>query len=533
MLAKGDRAAERGSPLAMPHIQASVRSPWSAAVPLQAGRFVSLFAKHQSCNRITDFAALASFGVPQPLAPTNLGFADYQLDPQYAGPRRQGAGRAVFHGAYYLKGAGRTPLALDWHDHRDAPLTTGHLPPSAGLRELVVSRYLRAKGLAQHVVACEGLLIAPLARELGEPLVRAYARRGIQLAPSDLHMQAISVKPANFARWSNILWLAHQTAPEPESVLEFAWLCEHFALARGPREHNLPHPETCSPSTIAASLSAALSRGFAALETCFRHGLYLGGIGHEDVTLDGRILDLETPLISGEALLCKHSTAPASAELGRSGRPFGIEFLLYARTVRRALETLDARLGVLERRAACPGVAVFLGQLRASLSAEFGSSHPIHNAQSMRAGLTQVYRETGAPDALISRVIDAQVAHIDHQLELPPLSARRVATSFAATAPGLRTELTILEGAPGLRSTQAAAERELLFELYTELDSITDPARYLSRLRSWIGRIDAEVRPTGALPLTAQPPQAAPSGKPRSGVHPSPLHRAPAANGAA
>ena len=501
----------------MPYLQSSTRAPWSAAVPLQAGRFESLLPEHRGCNRITDFSAYAPFSVPSAEPPPMLGFADYQLEPQYPGRRRQGAGRAVFYDGYYLKGTGRTPLALNWIDRGDSAHATGHMSPSAATRELVVSRYLRAKGLGAHIVACEGLLLAPLDPALADPYRGYYAEQGIPLAPSDQSMQAISVKRADFARWSNLWWLAQHSAGSPDDLLEFAWLTEHFASVRGPDELALPHTRDCTPSSIAAALGAAFERGLASFEAFYRGGVFWGSY-HNNFTLDGRFLDLELPLIVGEPLFCKHATRGPKARAGLAeppvahrGRAFGTEILFYLRQLRNVLDCLDSRLGFLETATFSAEVRTFIVQLREALRAAFDGLHPLRDRGAQAELLAGLYAETGASDSAVAGLVAVQLAEEHDKRSPPALPGVLAPLDTAPVEAGVDIDVIVMAGAPGPRSPQAAEERALLLAVYSELDQIREPQAYLERLEAWLGVIEREVRPrapfeqVSSVPLYSAP----------------------------
>lgn len=465
-------------------LQTSARCPWSVPVPLSPGRFVSLLPRHQSCNRTTEQHDRAAFAVPEALPPKSLGFADHRLDPRGGGPRLAGASRSVFHGAHYLRGVGRTPLAGNWADRRDAARATGHLPVSVALRELVASVYARARGLDGGAVACEGILVAPLERRLAEPLARVAARTDARPVACDRHLQAISVRPGNFARWTNLLWLAQRTPATVEGILELAWACEHFAEVRDRLDHNRPRLADCSPTTIAEALGRAVARGFAALEARLRAGIFDAG----ELTVDGRVLDRGRATILGEPLIGRLEFRRSAS--ARTPATFGAALVEHADRVADFLACLDDRLAYLERRAEIPQVAIFVGQWRAALTRTFAPPHPVSHRPTLATAIERLVRELGTPP----RTGEQLSATL---LGLAPdrASSTAIGLRIPPTIAEARARFTLAAGAPGPQSPDAAEHRRLLSELYAELDGTTDVGDYLDRLRRWISDLERAVAP--------------------------------------
>ena len=361
-----------------------------------------------------------------------------------------------------------------------------------------MSRYLRAKGLEQHIVPCTGLLLARMPQALAEPLEVFYREQQLQRPPSDQHLQAISVKPAGFARWSNLVWLAHQSSGHPDRIRELAWMCEHFARPRPVGAEHEPAVGACTATSIANELARAMERGFESFEAFFRAGVFWGSY-HNNFTLDGRFLDLELPCVVGETLLCKHHVHGGQGARGpieHFGRPFGEEVLFYVRQVRLAFDTLVERFEAIARSCISAGVQQFLRQWIAALHRAVGAEHWIRNQEVLRERMVALYRETGAPEAQLQALVDALMAREFRGASLPAVVAHMADASFPMLETGVHADLSIIGDAPGLRSTQAVDERRLLKSCLTELDALTDVDAYLERLRTWLEAIDREVRPT-------------------------------------
>ncbi|NVB39689.1 hypothetical protein G6O69_17735 [Pseudenhygromyxa sp. WMMC2535] len=482
-------------------------SPWAAPVPLRPGGFSSLDPAHAAFDLVTDLGQLTPFGVPKVDAARVelLGYADYQLDAELPHARRQGAGRAVFFHdprageTVYLKGVGRTPLALNWSRPRELTHATGHMPASAGVRELVASRYLRAKGLGELIVPCEGLLVRAMAPEFAANWRAALGAAELAAPACDRHLQAISVKPGEFARWSNILWLAHHSAPLAGTLSTLGEAIARFV--RGPGRPRL-RPEDCTPERLAAELEAAFTAGWARLAAALRHGVHWCSY-HNNFTLDGRFLDLELPVLLGEGLCAKVITSraqgPVPAELlARAGDPMGWELGNYRRQVRLVIDALGARLRQLSAMARSSLVAEFAGALASALDARFPSDHLLRDAGRMRAELRGLYLELGASAAELPALLEhiACEERLDQaSADFPAIPCRLSAVALPRPELGVRARLATIGAAPGPRCPQAAHERALLAELFAELDGIADAEDYLDRLRGWLERVDAEVRP--------------------------------------
>src|SRR5262249_38842300 len=130
-------------------------------------------------------------------------FSDLQSTNGFHQPGRLGSGRTGYYRGRYLKGLGRTALAgnLALYHHRFH--ATGHLSAGGGIREWIVSRFLKAKGKANLIVPVEGLLVAELADGLKKN-PKTWRRWGAEdCLPCDLALQTMTIKDARFSRFSN------------------------------------------------------------------------------------------------------------------------------------------------------------------------------------------------------------------------------------------------------------------------------------------------------------------------------------------
>src|SRR5688572_30537518 len=183
------------------------RLPFVCPVPVREVPMVSLHREHAELAVRTDLEAVGGHGRTD-REPVQLLFADFQLAAWSNSVRRLGAGRAGFYRGHYLKGIGRTPLAANWNDPEHFYHASGHLFPTAAVREYLTTVYMEARGLSRRLVPCTGLLLSKLEPTLEQQLATALGEGLRHLAPIDRALQAVSVKPAGFARASNFLWLA-------------------------------------------------------------------------------------------------------------------------------------------------------------------------------------------------------------------------------------------------------------------------------------------------------------------------------------
>jgi hypothetical protein len=308
-------------------------APWMVPVPVRPSEFVPLHAEHATFNVETFLGGIEAFGATT-TARSDLLFCDLQTNPDTTMGGRLGSGRAGVYGGKYLKGVGRTLLAGNWADATDPVHHTGHLPASAAVREYLVTVYLEAKGARDLVNPCEGILLKPLApslRALQEPMLRDDERRWT----SDASLQAITVKPAGFARFSNLVWLSehldfHHT--KAASATKMARFVELFLASVDPS--SVPRADA-TPKTFVAALLRAFERGLETLRRSWSLGVSWVSL-HNNFSADGRYLDLEGPVISGAPLVGILDDQPrASLELPDRAMVTGLfEPLVYVRAMR-------------------------------------------------------------------------------------------------------------------------------------------------------------------------------------------------------
>lgn len=465
--------------------------PWSTPVPLRAAEFEPLHEADREWCLQTDLAALPSFGVAG-LDDGELvvGFADFQLPARYPVALRQGSGRAVFHRGRYIKGVGRTLLATNWADASDVLHSSGHMHPSGAIREYLVSRYFEARGLGHVIVPCEGLALRRLPEAFGAALREHASRAKVALAPVDANMQALTFKPANFARGSNFVWLATHASGELDEVIRMGLAMQHFS---GPElgDAGALAGDSCTPSAIAAGLDAAVQRTRANFQHFFAAGIYWGSFTN-NATLDGRFLDLELPTFLVEPMVVALAPHQKRAGLSNSGAPiyrwFGAELIDAAVELAATVARLRSRLAELAERCLHRSAAAFCRALVEALDETFGPEHWLHDRAQWRRDLLQLYAgERGCPhdpEPLVAALLaEAPVRMALHRHELglaDPEPAITVATFFA-------------EG--GELPDDREGTRALINALVVELEQCREVDELLGGLRRAEATIRAQVRP--------------------------------------
>jgi hypothetical protein len=297
---------------------------------------------------------------------------DLQTHPEGGWPGRLGSGRSGVYRGRYLKGVGRTPAAANWRAVADRYHGSGHLSVGSALRERLITRALSARGLASAIVPCQALLLRAFTpAERRAVCARATSSNGT-FAPADAMMAALTVKPADFARPANFVFALQHFDARPRSL---GTLFLHFErYLRPPGERTGGEGE---PSGIARALDAAFHRAFETFEAFGRMGLlwmYVQG----NVTLDGRIADLETPHFLGAPFV---GVRTRDDRWGPERTFLGFEEFEVVQIWRLFLAWLRSQLQLL----AAPGLIaaresrLFLAQLARAIDARFAHGHRLYD----------------------------------------------------------------------------------------------------------------------------------------------------------
>ncbi|HYO53511.1 hypothetical protein [Archangium sp.] len=390
--------------------------PWSVPIPVAPAGFTALHESHARYAVQVDLGRIGPFGFSAlPEHEAELMYSDLQTNADINVSGRLGSGRAGFYGGKYLKGVGRTLLAANWSHPTDRYHSSGHLLPSAAMREYLVSCYLEELGAGDTLVACEGLLLAPLPPGAERYLESFFPQRDFRdFAAVDRRLQAISIKGAGFARLSNFTWSFSQWQYGTPFLVElFLKMAQYLG---GPSQPPV-RPSDVTPEALAERLEGAIERLVHHFERYFQAGVHWGSF-HNNFTADGRFLDLETPIVFGGPFL--GVLAPPGGELPESvdlasPRGFvGCEVLYCLRQVRVFLSFLIDRMEWLSRNAWNTGELErrFLRDTVEALRERFPSSHWLHDAgalgEKLIAGFVSGLGLSPGAEAELTALVQAQ-----------------------------------------------------------------------------------------------------------------------------
>lgn len=287
--------------------------PWMIPIPVRSSRFVPLDRRYAPYNVETSPGDLFPFGATlRSRRRSDVVLCDLQDNPDTTVLGRLGSGRAGVYRGKYLKGVGRTLLAGNWAEPTDLLHHTGHLCASGAVRELLVSVYLKTKGCADAINPCESVLVRSKDPVLRSYLVERLRERRARLTrgnpwSSDLALQAITVKPAGFARYSNLVWMVRHLDlfGGGGGTPNLARFVELFLRVVDPQTR-VADP---TPDTVAHAFVRSVDRGLGHLHRFWRLGVSWISL-HNNFTADGRFLDLEAPVIVGTPLVGLIGTRP-------------------------------------------------------------------------------------------------------------------------------------------------------------------------------------------------------------------------------
>lgn len=276
--------------------------PWNMPVPVKSSTFQSLFPKHKEFNIEVNLSGISPFSYDlKPRKPKDLLYVDCQTNLDVNIDKRLGSGRSGFFLDKYVKGIGRTLLAANWNTDKDLYHSNGALLSSAAVREYLISCYVNSLGKGHLINPCEGILLRKIPYEKGNLPFNIFKgnlkRHGVkrhQFASIDCKFQAISIKQGNFCRFSNIVWWLNNypqySQDEKESSLG------HFfeVLYRSLSGFNDRSTKGIRAEDIAQSLGDTFEITIEFFMQTWASGIDWGSY-HNNFTIDGRYLDLETP----------------------------------------------------------------------------------------------------------------------------------------------------------------------------------------------------------------------------------------------
>jgi hypothetical protein len=278
-------------------------------VPLKESTFRPIEQKWARYNVEVDLGKIAAFSNDS-IYRGKLLFADLQTNADFNGRGRLGSGRSGYYAGAYLKGVGRTQLAANWNVPDDLYHGSGMLTATSAAREFLLTRFLRAAKCENLIVPCEGVLVRNLPKAMQNHPKKVFARflqspahRRARLPRSDFHLHALSVKPANFCRASNFGWWFSNLQGSSTKFGKgpfgefFTLLLEGLQLPDGK-----PRSRAGEIDDIADLMIEGFERTVKCQLDAWKLGVHWGSF-HNNFTLDGRYLDLETPTIFPSPLL--------------------------------------------------------------------------------------------------------------------------------------------------------------------------------------------------------------------------------------
>ena len=444
------------------------------------------FEAHRALAVCTDLGAIAPFEVRSREGdPDGLLWSDLQVGPGENCVRRLGSGRSGVLAGKYLKGVGRTSLAGNWNDTRDTYHGTGHLLPSAAVRERLVTVYMEARGAGASIVPCEGVLVRRADPGLVEGLDRLARSLETELAPADRRMQAITVKPADFARFSNLGWLVDASGPSASGIASLAYLMATFSEAP---ERPAPSPGACTPSRVAELVDGAVRRGLEAFGEYVRCGVYWGSF-YNNFSLDGRFLDLEVAAVYGAptvGTLVLHCEDDGGAfEPGTPSCPWGARCSSTASTSCARSSSCAAGLRAYAGMVTDPRHARFARELDEQLGSAFGPEHPVCSEERMVDSVVAGLSAAGAdPEAVRPFVLD-EFAEIFRNAERPMRTPRLVRRPGRAARPEPMRFASLYRAPELMREVRAEAPdacSEVMQHWLARLDDCVDPDVLLATL---------------------------------------------------
>lgn len=475
------------------------RLPWTIPVPVKTSTFSSLHKRHAQMNIEVDLGAIRAFGIAERRVPvSSVLWADFQDSREYGFRRRLGGGRSGTYRSHYLKGVGRTTLAANWADVSQIDYHTGHHLPSGAIREYLVSEYAKAKGCGDSVVAVEGVLLRRRSKYLAHHFTSRLARArpaAVRQFAADLSLQAITVKRAGFARYSNVLWALNRLdVDQPDSIDRLLGLLQILAEATaGPPLRN---PRW--PAEIGEQLANAVDRGWDRFHRTWRAGVYWNAV-HNNFAIDGRFIDLELPSVIGQPLVGlfmggSHRACLAPTRMSQTGIFEVLSYVVDTRaSIRRMLGLL---LMFVDLAPARDPIRRVLALARRSIAQAFPSDHWIWSSTGVASRLSAWLAEVDPPRR-VRRGLERQIRIACDALLLPGLSgAGELAVAphpitLARNGLQFRPTLHLLAGA----TIGKLDEAHFVNGLFERLEGITDADRLFDALLTAAAQIRRTVEP--------------------------------------
>jgi hypothetical protein len=259
--------------------------PWLIPITVKESDFISL---NSTCDSvITAPEKMLTFKFQKsPFSNDELLWCDLQSTFTGSNDKVLGSARSGFYKGNYLKGMGLTNLAGHWHSESGFYHCSGHMLASAAIREYLISCILKAKGLNDLFIPCNDIFLKSM-EESEIKLATENSFCGTIPFTVDKSIIAISSKPGNFSRHSNLSWFLSNNYFHYEQNFfeEFARILE-IAF-------NVPEKVFLRDLELGLdTLLKGIKKGFGNIIFSNINGVYWNSL-HNNYTCDGRFLDLE------------------------------------------------------------------------------------------------------------------------------------------------------------------------------------------------------------------------------------------------
>lgn len=457
---------------------------WTVKVPAeQIEDYLALDPQHKRYGVQANLGEIRAFDVPSKVD-TLVVRSDLQDPCAGSVMKRLGSGRSGFMDGMYLKGIGRTSLAANWSNPNDTCHATGHLCVSAAIRELVVTEYLRAKGAIDTIVPCNGFLVKRMDPVFSGRFSKFMHDENWPRNSNEV-LQAITVKPGEFARLSNLIWMTNHIGPTNRNL----WVLLDCLRMYACHPQSRPSKADFGITQAVDALIHATQRSLDRFRVWFELGVQWGSVPN-NMTLDGRFLDLEVSMILAEPLVGGLRLKRRTKHGGLPSNPWtdlyvlGFEVLEHAYYCKRALERIATNMKHLSRNHGEAIAKEAFEYLAEELSKRTADPEAIWSKESLRARMLGMWTVNGIN--LRSSVFNETFESVFNEVFRAKTLDGTLASKFKCTGEMLappESPLTV-ELCAFLEQTNIAAqeERRILNETIFNLEQIRDPDQLLCSL---------------------------------------------------
>jgi hypothetical protein len=451
------------------------KAPWNVPIPVKSARYEASNTALSLYNISVDLKSIEDAHSN----PGSLAYSDLQ-NPLDTTDLRLGAGRSCFFRKKYIKGVGKTMLAGNWNDTRNLTHSSGHLLATSAVAEYLISLLLRKKNREYLVNPCEGVLASSL---------DTHIQRGFASKPQSLgctvnrHIQCLTVKGDGFARYSNFIWfLQNSSFAEPvdcgNSIYRYLSLLYEATSLKPYRDPGLDLEK------IFRSVERGIEACISNLTEAFHLGLDWTNYSN-NFSLDGRFLDLETPLYYGAPILgfVKALTPDDEKGIFQSNQLFGFGILYALEQYSFFIKLQESHFSFLAKQTRkTNGVLADICESIVQVSRDtFHADHLLHSDEKIKNLILELYCDHIPHGLDRVRTIDSIY---NKYLNLPDKSFRcRVALSKQIIADtGTCLDIGVLDKATDSRMKNLSDDVEWYNDTYKEFLEIRDVDNFLLKI---------------------------------------------------